>query len=117
MSHQTELESPVARPRSMGLDEDLRFACPQCQVILKTDCCHSCGFLLKWRDGILHALPPARKAYYERFIEDYERIRAAVVTPLLRTLRGHYRTKSLKVQFGILRIASTPRKLFFLTRS
>lgn len=77
MSQQTELESPVAKPSSMGLDEDLRFACPQCQVTLKTDSCRSCGFLLEWRDGILHALPPARKAYYGRFIEDYERIRAA----------------------------------------
>lgn len=39
--------------------------------------CPSCGFWLRIRDGIVDALLPERAAYYKRFIEEYERVRAA----------------------------------------
>jgi SAM-dependent methyltransferase len=39
--------------------------------------CHSCRFRLQNNRGILEALPPERAAHYARFIEEYERIRAA----------------------------------------
>jgi SAM-dependent methyltransferase len=39
--------------------------------------CQYCGFLLEVKDGIVRALSPTRLAYYARFIDEYERIRAA----------------------------------------
>jgi SAM-dependent methyltransferase len=39
--------------------------------------CPSCGFWLRIRDGIFDALLPERAAYYKRFIDEYEQVRAA----------------------------------------
>jgi SAM-dependent methyltransferase len=77
-----ETGSPVntSHPASIvedGLRHGIRLQCPQCGAAIEASRCCICGFLLHVCDGILDALPPARKAYYARFIEDYERIRAA----------------------------------------
>jgi SAM-dependent methyltransferase len=56
---------------------DVRIQCPCCRAdIIGLDCA-SCGFRMEVSHGIVHALPPERSAHYLRFIEDYERIRAA----------------------------------------
>ena len=39
--------------------------------------CAACGFSLQCVDGIWHALAPDRAYYYDRFIHEYEAIRAA----------------------------------------
>lgn len=53
------------------------FRCPRCMTGLSGYECPNCCFYLRTCNGIIHALPPERVAYYARFIEDYERIRAA----------------------------------------
>ncbi len=82
MIRPTETESSVNKPHPTDMAEDgwqlsVCLQCPQCGTGLETGHCYACGFLLRVCDGILDALPPARKAHYTRFIEDYERIRAA----------------------------------------
>jgi SAM-dependent methyltransferase len=39
--------------------------------------CPHCAFELEVRNGIVCALPPERAAYYQQFLSDYQRIRAA----------------------------------------
>lgn len=56
---------------------DMYLQCPRCRVDMGGLDCASCGFRMQLSDGIVHALPPERVAYYARFMEDYERIRAA----------------------------------------
>ena len=51
--------------------------CPRCRADLTGLDCLSCGLRLQNNGGILDALPPERAAHYVRFIEEYERIRAA----------------------------------------
>lgn len=51
--------------------------CPSCRADLSGLDCMSCGFRLQIGRGIVHALPAERVVYYARFMEDYERIRAA----------------------------------------
>jgi SAM-dependent methyltransferase len=58
-------------------DLDIALQCPRCQAGTSGLRCTSCGFHMEIRHGIVHALPPERAAHYVRFIEDYERIRAA----------------------------------------
>jgi SAM-dependent methyltransferase len=58
-------------------DLDIALQCPRCQASTSGLRCTSCGFHMEIRHGIVHALPPERAAHYVRFIEDYERIRAA----------------------------------------
>jgi len=60
-----------------ALPLDIRLQCPRCRTCLEVDRCLSCGFQLRACGGIIDALPPERVAHYTRFIEDYERIRAA----------------------------------------
>ncbi|WP_254060328.1 bifunctional 2-polyprenyl-6-hydroxyphenol methylase/3-demethylubiquinol 3-O-methyltransferase UbiG [Granulicella sp. L56] len=55
----------------------IRLKCPYCQANLIGFDCLSCWFRLQNISGILDALPPERAAHYARFIEEYERIRAA----------------------------------------
>jgi ubiquinone/menaquinone biosynthesis C-methylase UbiE len=55
----------------------VRLQCPRCQANLVGLACPSCLFHLQNNGGILDALPPERAAHYARFIEEYERIRAA----------------------------------------
>lgn len=56
---------------------DVRLQCPRCRAGIDGLGCKSCGFLMQIKGGILQGLPPERSAYYEKFIEDYEFIRAA----------------------------------------
>jgi SAM-dependent methyltransferase len=51
--------------------------CPSCRADISGLDCTSCGFRMQINHGIVHALPPERVAHYERFVEDYERIREA----------------------------------------
>jgi len=55
----------------------IRLKCPRCGWDIDGLGCHACAFEMKIVDDIVHAIPPERTAYYARFIEDYERIRAA----------------------------------------
>jgi len=55
----------------------VRLQCPRCRHILTGLDCLLCNFGLRDNGGILDALPPERAAHYARFIEEYERIRAA----------------------------------------
>jgi SAM-dependent methyltransferase len=57
-------------------DPGCRLQCPRCRTDLAGFDCRRCSFQLRFISGIAHALPPERIAYYARFIEDYERIRA-----------------------------------------
>jgi SAM-dependent methyltransferase len=60
-----------------GARLDVRLQCPRCRTGIDGLDCKSCGFLMQVKDGIVYALPSERSTYYERFIEDYEFIRAA----------------------------------------
>jgi ubiquinone/menaquinone biosynthesis C-methylase UbiE len=55
----------------------VRLQCPRCRADLTGLDCFSCGFRLQNNDGIIDALPSERATHYARFIEEYERIRAA----------------------------------------
>jgi SAM-dependent methyltransferase len=71
----------------VSLREDLRtwkFACPRCEAALPAMAsietslaCPGCAALYERRDGILRLLPPERRAYFDRFLEEYTRIRMA----------------------------------------
>ena len=56
---------------------DVRMQCPRCRGNIRELDCASCGLQMQVYDGIVDALPPERVAHYERFIRDYESIRAA----------------------------------------
>lgn len=56
---------------------DMYLQCPRCRVDMSGLGCASCDFQMQLEHGIVHALPPERVAHYARFMEDYERIRAA----------------------------------------
>jgi SAM-dependent methyltransferase len=56
---------------------NIKLRCPDCRADISDVDCPLCGFRMRTSRGVLHALPPERSAYYARFMEDYERIRAA----------------------------------------
>ena len=69
-------------PRAVDLADDIvrlgvRLHCPRCRTDLTGLDCLLCGFSLPSKGGIIDALPPERAAHYARFVEEYERIRAA----------------------------------------
>jgi ubiquinone/menaquinone biosynthesis C-methylase UbiE len=55
----------------------IELECPRCRADMNGIRCKECSFELRISDGIMHALPPERTAYYAQFIADYEHIRAA----------------------------------------
>lgn len=55
----------------------IKLRCPRCGSRVAELMCSSCGFKLNVCRDVMQALPPERVAYYARFTEDYERIRAA----------------------------------------
>ena len=60
------------------LDEwSIALQCPLCRTTMDSALCPSCAFEMANHNGILYALPPERVVYYERFIADYEYIRAS----------------------------------------
>jgi SAM-dependent methyltransferase len=56
---------------------DVRLQCPRCRADIGGLDCTLCGFQMPIRRGIVHAMSQERVAHYARFMEDYERIRAA----------------------------------------
>jgi SAM-dependent methyltransferase len=73
-------ESLLTRSPSLCEDPlqfDLRIQCSRCRTDLIGLSCSRCGFRMSTEGGIVHALPPERTAYFLRFMQDYERIRAA----------------------------------------
>ena len=60
-----------------ALHLDVRLQCPRCRADISGLDCGLCGFRMRISRGIVHALPPERVVHYSRFMEDYERIRAA----------------------------------------
>ena len=56
---------------------DVCMQCPCCKADISGRDCTVCGFRMRIHRGIVHALPQERVAHYTRFMEDYERIRAA----------------------------------------
>jgi ubiquinone/menaquinone biosynthesis C-methylase UbiE len=56
----------------------MKWLCPVCRSSVVEDMpCSECGFVLKKVDGILRALSPDRRAYYQQFLSDYGTIRMA----------------------------------------
>jgi len=55
----------------------IELQCPRCNSAVEGLHCFRCDFRMVVRKGIVHALPPERALHYARFIEEYERIRAA----------------------------------------
>jgi ubiquinone/menaquinone biosynthesis C-methylase UbiE len=60
-----------------GTAFDIRLQCPRCRSDLSEFTCLQCAMQLHVIGGVVHALPPERSEHYARFVEDYERIRAA----------------------------------------
>ena len=60
-----------------ALQSGVLMQCPRCRGDLDGLECLLCGFQMRVQRGIIHALPPERAEHYARFMEDYERIRAA----------------------------------------
>jgi ubiquinone/menaquinone biosynthesis C-methylase UbiE len=54
---------------------EIHLRCPRCRGNVKNLGCPFCTFRMEIHNGIVHALPPERAAYYARFIAEYERIR------------------------------------------
>jgi ubiquinone/menaquinone biosynthesis C-methylase UbiE len=56
----------------------MRLFCPSCRSGTQVDAaCPECGFQLRLTGGILRALAPRRRPYFERFLRDYGKIRHA----------------------------------------
>jgi SAM-dependent methyltransferase len=54
----------------------VRMRCIACQRNVSTLRCEACGYFTESRDGIVHALLPERAAHFQKFVQDYEHIRA-----------------------------------------
>jgi SAM-dependent methyltransferase len=59
------------------LNLGISMQCPCCRSDISGLDCTLCGFRMRTSRGIVHALPAERAAHYARFMQDYERIRAA----------------------------------------
>ena len=56
----------------------MRFLCPSCRSEVQLDIsCAECGYRLRSLGGIVHAIAPERRAYFEKFLCDYMKIRRA----------------------------------------
>lgn len=62
---------------SDGIDLGVRLQCPRCRTDFIGFDCPLCGFQFRNLGGIIDAMPPERTLHYARFIQEYERIRAA----------------------------------------
>lgn len=72
-------ESAVVPPpprRTAALPAEIQLQCPCCRAGIDALDCHACGFAITVDAGILHALAPASRAHFARFMHDYEHIRA-----------------------------------------
>jgi SAM-dependent methyltransferase len=57
--------------------KDVTLICPVCRAFTEVDVACRCGFELEVENGILRALPEARRAHYSKFLGDYAHIRHA----------------------------------------
>jgi len=73
MSEGFAASAPAADRAQLGVC----LQCPRCRASMDGLDCLRCAFQLRNNDGIIRALTPERAAHCARFIEDYERIRAA----------------------------------------
>jgi SAM-dependent methyltransferase/predicted RNA-binding Zn-ribbon protein involved in translation (DUF1610 family) len=75
----TQIDDRQARGSSSEPIEgkQLRIRCPRCKANLQALECPFCGFAMRTRRGIVHALPPDRASHFACFVSDYERIREA----------------------------------------
>jgi SAM-dependent methyltransferase len=71
VGHRSSVASHI--PIHLGV----RLQCPRCRMAMSHLECQVCGFRMKTANEIVQALPPERIAYYAKFMEDYELIRAA----------------------------------------
>jgi SAM-dependent methyltransferase len=56
----------------------MRWLCPSCRAEVEVDVsCAECGHRLRSIGGIVHAIDPRRRPYFERFLCDYMKIRRA----------------------------------------
>ena len=60
----------------------LRLLCPSCRTEIgyftaENRVCAGCGYSVEFKDGILRALLPERREFYQRFLEEYSSIRDA----------------------------------------
>jgi SAM-dependent methyltransferase len=58
------------------LQSNIRMQCSRCRTDLIGLSCMQCGLRMWTSEGIVHTMPPERVAYFARFMEDYESIRA-----------------------------------------
>jgi ubiquinone/menaquinone biosynthesis C-methylase UbiE len=68
----TKSREEINASGSVSLEIELK--CPRCGGAVQHQTCSDCAFHIRTVQGILHALPPERVAYYARFVEEYERI-------------------------------------------
>ena len=68
-------ESPILN--KYASHSEVLLQCPRCRTDVEHRECAVCGFQMDIRNGIVHALPPERGAYYSQFMSDYAGIRAA----------------------------------------
>src|ERR1700679_1931087 len=59
------------------LHPDLLLQCPRCRSNMSGMDCRVCAFRMEAIREIVQAMLPERTAYYAKFMEDYEHIRAA----------------------------------------
>jgi SAM-dependent methyltransferase len=83
----THAAAKRANPR--GTNDELALRCPVCRAVMDAVLrgnlpqhdggisCETCLFEMRCESGIWDALPPARKARYQRFIVEYESVRAS----------------------------------------
>ena len=74
-----QIDDDPARMKASETAEgiQLRIRCPRCKANLQGLDCPFCGFVMRARRGIVHALPPDRASHFARFVSEYERIREA----------------------------------------
>lgn len=55
----------------------VKLQCPHCNAAVDALQCFRCGFQMQVHHGLVSALPAERVLHFEKFVADYERIRAA----------------------------------------
>jgi len=71
------ITSHSAVGNDISLDPIVGLRCPRCGSNVNGLDCDACAFRMRVANEIVHAIPPERMAYYAKFMEDYELIRAA----------------------------------------
>jgi ubiquinone/menaquinone biosynthesis C-methylase UbiE len=77
ITEEARVEPELAHDGGGIISGGILLQCPRCGMGIVRESCPECAYSLRNVDGVVAALPPRRAAYYEYFIKDYERIRAA----------------------------------------